>query len=51
MSSFAGMARTLVAVGTSRLETMLAAIALAGPRSTVLTASSGTETSLADLGS
>ena len=35
ISSFAGMARTLVAVGTVRLASMLVAIALAGPRSTL----------------
>src|SRR4051794_10577967 len=51
MSSLAGMARTLVAVGTSRLETMLAAMALAGPRRTVFTDSSGTDLSLVVFGS
>src|ERR1700712_5050862 len=51
MSSLAGTARTLVAVGTSRLVTMLVAIALAGPRSTETVSSSGVELSLAALGS
>src|SRR6478735_3917099 len=51
MSSFAGMARTLVAVGTSRLVTMLVAMALAGPRRTETTSSSGAVGALTFLGS
>src|SRR6478735_4211892 len=51
ISSLAGMARTLVAVGTSRLVTMLAAMAFAGPRSTETTSSSGAVGALMFLGS
>src|SRR3954452_7827822 len=40
ISSFAGTARTVVAVGTLRLWSMLVAIALAGPRSTETVSSS-----------
>src|SRR3989442_14533959 len=49
--SFAGMARTLVAVGTSRLVTMFVAMALAGPRRTETTSSSGAVGALMFLGS
>src|SRR5680860_1135431 len=51
ISSLAGMARTLVAVGTSRLVTMLVAMALAGPRRTETTSSSGAVGALTFLGS
>ena len=51
ISSFAGMARTLVAVGTSRLVIMLVAMALAGPRRTETTSSSGAVGALMFLGS
>src|SRR5437016_874620 len=50
MRSFAGTARTVVAVGTSRLVIMFAAMALDGPRS-VVTMSSSTVSSFADFGS
>src|SRR6478752_653618 len=49
--SLAGMARTLVAVGTSRLVTMFDAMALAGPRRTETTSSSGAVGALTFLGS
>src|SRR6476660_3899207 len=49
--SFAGMARTLVAVGTSRLVTMFEAMALAGPRRTETTSSSGAVGALMFFGS
>src|SRR5690349_15778246 len=49
--SLAGTARTLVAVGTSRLVTMLVAMALAGPRRTETTSSSGAVGALLLLGS
>src|SRR3954454_3914342 len=51
MSSLAGIARTLVAVGTWRLVTMLVAMALAGPRRTETTSSSGAVGALTFLGS
>ena len=51
ISSFAGIARTLVAVGTSRLVIMLVAMALAGPRRTETTSSSGAVGALMFLGS
>src|SRR6478736_8051662 len=51
ISSLAGMARTLVGVGTSRLVTMLAAMAFAGPRNTETTSSSGAVGALMFLGS
>src|SRR5215207_2012173 len=51
ISSLAGMARTLVAVGTSRLVTMLVAIAFAGPLSTETTSSSGAVGALVFFGS
>ena len=40
-SSFAGTARTLVAVGTSRLASMLAAVRAAAPRSRTSSAPAG----------
>src|ERR1700704_3259689 len=49
--SLAGTALTLVAVGTSRLKTMLDAMALAGPRRTETTSSSGGVGALVLLGS
>src|SRR6476620_5023143 len=49
--SFAGIALTLVAVGTSRLVTMLDAMALAGPRRTDTTSSSGAVGALTFFGS
>ena len=39
MSSLAGIARTLVAVGTARLAAMLAAVRAAAPRSRICSAS------------
>src|SRR5688572_27127503 len=51
ISSLAGIARTDVAVGTSRLVTMLVAIALAGPRRTETTSSSGAVGAFTFLGS
>src|SRR5919112_6116915 len=51
ISSLAGMARTLVAVGNWRLVTMLVAMAFAGPRRTETTSSSGAVGALAFLGS
>src|SRR5687768_10012610 len=41
MSSFAGTARTLVAVGTTRLASMLAAVLAAAPRSRTSSAPAG----------
>src|SRR5688572_31721725 len=51
ISSLAGIARTDVAVGTSRLVTMFVAMALAGPRRTETTSSSGAVGALTFLGS
>jgi hypothetical protein len=42
MSSFAGMARTLVAVGTDSERSMLAAVRAAAPRSLISSAPLGT---------
>src|SRR5919107_2011778 len=49
--SLAGTALTLVAVGTSRLVTMFVAMALAGPRRTDTTSSSGAVGALTFFGS